>query len=73
MQGRVDRIWGWLYEDFPYKLKTKQWKLATYIYAIHDEANDINEGFDEVAEVTHNFYRGLLGKQYFKEQGWIIL
>jgi len=37
--------------------------MATYIYSIQDENGKSVEGFDQVQQVMHDFYKHLLGRQ----------
>ena len=41
----------------------KERKIATYIFTLQDEQGHTKQGFAEVADVMHHYYRGLLGKQ----------
>ena len=42
--------------------KGKQRKLATYIYALHDQNGELIEGFEAVANEMLHFYKRLLGR-----------
>ena len=44
-------------------VKTKQKKLASYIFTIKDEQGNEVEGFEQVGQVMLDFYKGLLGGQ----------
>jgi len=41
--------------------KSKQWKLATFIYSLKDDIGTIVEGFDTVGQVMVKFYISLMG------------
>ena len=43
--------------------KSKQHKMANYIYAINDSIGQLVEGFDNVGNVMYHFYQNLLGSQ----------
>ena len=43
--------------------KSKQRKLANYIYSINDSTGQSVEGFDKVGTVFYKFYQNLLGSQ----------
>ena len=43
--------------------KTKQRKLAIYIYSIQDESGACVEGFEQVGKTIVNFYHQLLGTE----------
>ncbi|KAJ8419228.1 hypothetical protein Cgig2_018522 [Carnegiea gigantea] len=42
----------------------KQRKLATYIYSLHDQNDELIEGFKAVANKMLQFYTKLLGRQH---------
>jgi len=44
--------------------KAKQRKLATYIYALLDQNDELIEGFEAVANEMLQFYTRLLGRQH---------
>ncbi|KAJ8420159.1 hypothetical protein Cgig2_021594 [Carnegiea gigantea] len=48
--------------------KIKHRKIATYILSIQDDKGQTRQGFLEVKEVMHNYYKNLLGKQHSVRQ-----
>ena len=48
--------------------KIKQMKIATYILIIQDDQGHTKQGFSEVTEVMHKFYKSLLGVKYTERQ-----
>ncbi|KAJ8427473.1 hypothetical protein Cgig2_021883 [Carnegiea gigantea] len=48
--------------------KIKQRKTATYIFSIQDDQVQTRQGFLEVKEVMHKYYKNLLGRQHSVRQ-----
>ena len=48
--------------------RIEQRKTATYILAIQDDEGHTKQGFSEVTEVMHNFYKSLLGVKHTERQ-----
>ncbi|KAJ8430483.1 hypothetical protein Cgig2_021729 [Carnegiea gigantea] len=43
--------------------KSKQIKIASYIFELQDEQGKVNQGFPILATIMQNYYKRLLGKQ----------